>query len=116
MTSMVGDLAVSITSCLGSTIRGAAPIIWALASLRESSSFRTAILPVVRTDMIEGGIPDFLLDVRSLLPDSKSKFAISSFVATVINEAVADIATDEISPVSVTLLFSSRPSALTKKG
>jgi hypothetical protein len=37
-------------------------------------------------------------------------------VATVINEAVADIATDEISPVSVTLLFSSRPSALTKKG
>jgi hypothetical protein len=113
---MVGDLAVSITSCLGSTIRGAAPIIWALASLRESSSFRTAILPVARTDMIEGRIPDLLLDVRSLLPDSKSKFAISSFVATVIDKALVDIATDEISPVNVTLLFSSRPSALIKKG
>jgi hypothetical protein len=34
----------------------------------------------------------------------------------VIDKAVVDIATDEISPVNVTLLFSSRPSALIKKG
>jgi hypothetical protein len=66
--------------------------------------------------MIEGRVPELLLFGRSLLPDSKAKFATSSFVATVINEAVAEIATDEISPVNVTLLFSSRPSALTKKG